>query len=333
MSPSPSSGGAGARVLVLATGGTIASRTQNGRKVYPGGGDLISGLPARVPRQAAVAFEEVASIGSQDMSLAVWRTLRRRIGAAFADGVADAVVVTHGTDTLEETAFLLDCVIPPGPAVVLVGAMRPADAADTDGPANLADALAVAVDPASRDRGVLLAMAGRIHGARDLRKAVVDGAYAFESSGTGALGEIVGGKPRFFHPPRPSGLAGRLSLPEAGALPAVAILHAAADMDCDGLGLGSARISGVVAAGFGHGNLPQPVIRTLARLAQDGVRVVRSSRIAGDRVDEDGEVDDAAHGFVVSRALSPEKSRLLLQLMLAAGHPDRAYLQHAFDIC
>ena len=162
------------KVYILATGGTIAgSGSSATNSNYSAGqvaiGTLLDAVPA-IKGIADVEGEQVVNIGSQDMSDEVWLVLAKRVNELLARVDVNAVVITHGTDTMEETAFFLNLVVNSDKPVVLVGAMRPSTAISADGPANLYNAVVTAVSPASRDRGVLVCMNGRLYGADGVTK-------------------------------------------------------------------------------------------------------------------------------------------------------------------
>lgn len=323
------------RVLVVATGGTIAGHSASALgRAYSAGGVGVETLLAGAGDLSAVAelrAEQIASVGSQDMTSEIWRRLAARVSAAFADGATDAVVVTHGTDTLEETAFLLDLVTPPGRPVVLVGAMRPANGLGADGPANLAEAVRVAADPASRGRGVLVVLNDEVHAARRVAKAHTADVGAFRSSPGGPIGAASPAAVRYFEQAAASARSGAYRLPP-GSLPRVAILYAHADMDArDVEAVLQPDVAGIVLAGVGAGNASAQALTALAAAARRGVVVVRSSRVGEGAVERDIEIDDGRLGFVAAGDLNPQKSRVLLQLLLAGGVTSPAAVQRAFD--
>jgi L-asparaginase len=214
---------------------------------------------------------------------------------------------------------------------VLVGAMRPGNALSADGPGNLVEAVRVAADPASRDRGVLVVLNDTVHDARSVRKARAAGVDAFRSFPAGPVGIADAAATRYFAPAAVSHLRGRFALPATGPLPKVAILYAHADMDLDDVARQLDGAAGAVLAGVGNGNAPGPLLDLLAAAARNGVAVVRATRVGEGFVDRNVEVDDDRLGFVAARDLNPQKSRLLLQLLLANGTRDATSLQAAFD--
>ena len=185
------------RLLLLATGGTIAgcaddSATLNDYTAGVLGGDALLAAVPQLQDLATITVEQVANVDSADLLFEHWRALVARIRDAFAaDPELAGVVITHGTNTLEETAWLLQLLIDDPRPVVLVGAMRPATALSADGPLNLLQAVQVALSPVARGYGVLVVMDGQIHGAQRVTKAATQGVGAFTSPGSGPLGRVT----------------------------------------------------------------------------------------------------------------------------------------------
>lgn len=319
------------RIRILATGGTIAGSAGSSleRGYRPGLIGVAQLLEAAGGLGLVAEFDgrEIAAIGSQDIGWQQWDVLHREISEAMADSGVDGVIVTHGTDTAEETALLLDLTLPAGKPVVLVGAMRPADAVGSDGMRNLANAVRVATDPAAAGRGVLVVMSDQVFAAIDVRKASTGGAEAFRGFPRGAIANVTPTSLDWFGPADRVSGAPRFAWP--AALPKVAILTSYAGMEADTVGcaLGSGD-EGIVLAGMGQGNAPGPVIDALAA---SGVPVVRSSRVDQGSVDRNLEIDDDALGFVAARGLGPAKARILLQVLIASGITDPAAMQAEFD--
>lgn len=322
------------RILVLGTGGTIAGAGSGATgAAYRPGGLALETLIAHLDALGLVAElmpEDVARIGSQDIGWTEWQALHAACESALANPAVDAVIITHGTDTAEETGFLLDLTLPSPKPIVLVGAMRPADAVGADGMRNFANAVKVASDPAASGRGVMLVMGDAVLSARDARKAATSAIDAFRSFPRGPLARVTPASLDWFGLPHRAGEPARYSFPQA--LPRVAILTAGAGMDEQPvealLGIGC---KGVVLAGMGQGNAPASVIAALSQAAARGVPVVRSSRVDEGIVDRNVEVDDDALGLVAARALGPAKARMLLMVLIANGITDAAEVQAAFD--
>ncbi|MCP3140553.1 type II asparaginase [Pyxidicoccus xibeiensis] len=325
-----------ARIRILATGGTIAgAQTRQEDSAYKAGALDVEQLIAAVPslkQLASLGGEQVANIGSQDMNDAVWLKLARRINALLATPDVDGIVVTHGTDTMEETAYFLNLVIRSDKPVVLVGAMRPATALGADGPANLYNAVAVATHPGARGRGVLVVMNDEVHAARNVIKTNTTNVKSFESPNRGAAGLVHTGKVTWFEPVDTKHThRSELSLEKVEKLPRVDILYAHANMSADLLEAAvKSGARGLVIAGVGNGNMSQQALEVLARAVKQGVAVVRSTRLMSGLVLRNSEVDDDKLGFVASGELNPAKSRVLLQLALTRTK-DPAQLQRYFQ--
>src|ERR1043165_6998661 len=190
------------RVIILATGGTIAGAGASAdRAGYTAGkipiDDLIGTIPS-VKKIASITGEQIASVGSQDMTIDIWKKLAIRINDIFAKNEADAIVITHGTDTQEETAYFLDLVIPSDKPVVITGSMRPATAISADGPKNLYDAITVAINPATKGKGVLVSFNEGIYDAREVMKLSTTKVEAFGSLNTGPIGQTYDGKIEYY---------------------------------------------------------------------------------------------------------------------------------------
>lgn len=322
------------RILVLGTGGTIAgaSSRATGAAYRPGGLalEVLVGHLAALGLDDELVPQEIARIGSQDIGWPQWQALHAACSAALADPDITGVIITHGTDTAEETGLLLDLTLPTAKPIVLVGAMRPADAVGADGMRNFANAVKVASDPAAGGRGVMLVMGDAVLAARDARKAATSAIDAFRSFPRGPLARVTPSSLDWFGPAHRAGAAARYPFPQS--LPRVAILTAGPGMDEQPvealLGIGC---KGMVLAGMGQGNAPASVIAALAEAAAAGVPVVRSTRVDEGIVDRNVEVDDDALGLIAARALGPAKARMLLMVLIANGITDAASVQAAFD--
>ncbi|HTP29045.1 MAG TPA: type II asparaginase [Anaeromyxobacteraceae bacterium] len=323
-------------VMVLATGGTIAgAQPKAGEAGYKSGSFSVESLIQAVPgmeKIATVKGEQVASIGSQDMNDAVWIKLARRVNELQAQPDVDGIVITHGTDTMEETGYFLNLVVKGDKPVVLVGSMRPATAISADGPMNLYNATAVAVNPQARGRGVLVVLNDDIHYARESEKTNTTSLQTFHSPNRGLAGIVNFGKARFYSPPVPkhtSGSAFAGSVPDA--LPKVFIVYAYANVGKEQVKAAlAAGAQGIVLAGVGDGNATAPMIDALAAAAKKGVVVVRSSRVGSGTVARNVELDDDKLGFVAALELNPQKARVLLQQALTKTK-DVAAVQKIFE--
>lgn len=324
------------RVHVLGTGGTIAgAQPDPGHYGYTAAAYGIDWLLRAVPgldRLAALTGEQVVSIGSQDMDDAVWLALARRLNEVLAAPDIDAAVITHGTDTLEETAWFLDLAIASDKPVVVVGSMRPATAISADGPANIYNGVAVAADPRAAGRGALVVLNDEIHHARNAVKTGTSNPSAFSSMSRGLAGITSAGRVEWFdETPIQASHALRFDVGALAVLPRVDILFAHANMSVDLIDAaiaGGAR--GIVVAGVGAGNMSAQAVDRLARAAAAGTVVVRSSRVVSAMVLRNHELDDDRLGFVAAGDLNAPKSRVLLQLALTQT-TDPGRIQQLFD--
>jgi L-asparaginase len=322
------------RVIVLATGGTIAGQAASrAANAYNAGGvaaqQLIQAVPG-IEKLAQLTTEQVASIGSQDMNDKIWFKLARRIQQIFDNNEADAVVITHGTDTLEETAFFLDNVLHTDKPVVLVGSMRPSTAISADGPSNLYEAVELAADSRARGRGVMIVLDDKIEAARWATKTNTTSVETFNSPDMGPIGYVDPASVRFLTPPR-SQHPTMLALPTGDQLPRVEIIYAHSNMDAVQIEHAIAdKAKGIVLAGVGDGNTSMGALAALEKAARNGVLVVRSTRVGSGFVNRNVEVDDDKSGFIVSLDLNPQKARILTQLLIANGITSPARVQEAF---
>ena len=323
------------RIVLLATGGTIAgAQLPGGSRGYRAGTLSTEALIAAVPRLsdlAQVEVESVAAIGSQDMDDATWLKLAKRTQAALDRPEIAGVVITHGTDTMEETAYFLNLVVHSDKPVVLVGAIRPATAISADGPMNLYNAVAVAAHPDARDRGALVVANDEIHFAREVAKTNTTQLGTFHSTHRGLAGLVNAGRLHLYAPPvRRHTHRSEFSVEAVTALPKVNILYAYAGMGRAMIDAAvAARAEGLVLAGVGDGNLPAAALQACADAARQGAAVVRSSRTGGGVVERNIEVDDDKLGLIAADELNPQKARVLLMLGLTRTREVRA-LQELF---
>lgn len=311
------------RVVLLTTGGTIAGATDaaSGPDSYTAGtiaGETLLAAAPGIRERADISVVPCLALDSKNMSPEDWTTIARTARAALEREDVAGLVVTHGTDTLEETALFLDLVLPTTKPVVITGAMRPSDAVSADGPANLLDALRVAIDPASAGRGVLIVFSEYILPARGTGKAHATrlDAFAAKDGPAGTTRPTV----RFFGLPAPRGEAH--PLPD-GELPRVDIVHMAAGISPEWLktaiGLGA---RGVVLALTGNGSVPDAWAQPIRTLTASGIPVVRATRCGQGHVSHrslDVELATLAAG-----RLSPAQARVALMLTLATTNGDSA---------
>lgn len=309
-------------VVILATGGTIAgsaeTSTQAGYSAGKLGVEVLIDAVPQLKKLARVTGEQVANVGSQDMSDAIWLKLAGRINALLASDAVAGVVVTHGTDTIEETAYFLNLVVKSSKPVVLTAAMRPSTALSADGPLNIYNAVAVAADPEAVGRGVLVVANDDIHGARAVTKSNTTDVQAFQSPERGLMGVSLYGVNRWFRRPYKRHTADTtFDLEDVKALPRVDVLYAHVGLESDLIDAAVQRgAKGLIVAGVGNGNMNEASLVALTRAVKEGVPCVRSTRVPSGSVGRNVEVDDDARGFVASGELNPAKARVLLKLAL-----------------
>lgn len=323
-------------VKILATGGTIAgsapSNTQmTGYKAGALGIDVLINAVPQMKDVAVVSGEQVANIGSQDMTNDVWLKLADRCNKLLAQDDVKGVVITHGTDTLEETAYFLNLVVKSDKPVVLVGAMRPATAISADGPVNLLNAVKLAASPKAVGKGVLVAMNDQIDGGRDVTKTNTTNVATFKSPELGALGYFTGGEPYFYKESlRKHTKSTVFDVSGLKELPRVDIVYTHVNDDrvlVDAAVKAGAK--GIVYAGSGMGSIHKDAEPGLAEAVKKGVTVVRASRVGNGMVVE-GSKEWTDEGFLNGDNLNPQKARVLLQLALTKTSDPKA-IQKMFD--
>lgn len=321
------------RIIILATGGTIAGSGESSTKAaYTAGkvpiDDLLNAVP-QIHDYGKISGEQIAQIGSQDMNVQTWLKLSKRINEIFKNNQADAVVVTHGTDTQEETAYFLDLTVMSDKPVVLVGAMRPSTAMSQDGNRNLLDAVMVAANPKSQGKGVIVSMDEKVFDARDVTKTSSTNLETFQSRNFGPIGLIYDGKVSYYYQSLRNP-ASKFDVTNLSSLPQVEIVYGYADASPVSVtGILSSGAKGIVYAGMGNGNFGEPVGKALADVSKKGILVCRSARAGSGRITLENEVKDAELGFVVSDDLNPQKARVLLMLALTKT-TDREKIQQYF---
>jgi L-asparaginase len=319
------------RIKVLATGGTIAgAQAAPSEAGYKSGTFSVEDLIKAVPKLkdlADISGEQIANIGSQTMNHEVWLKLAHRINAVLK-GDQDGVVITHGTDTLEETAYFLSLVVKSEKPVILVGSMRPATAIGADGPANLYNAVALAANPQAKGRGPMIILNDEIHYAREAQKTNSTNLDTFKSPNRGRAGVMNTGTAHFFYANNVrhttqsefsvEGLA-------AKDLPKVEIVYSYANAGRDLVdGMVDKGVKGIVLAGVGDGNTTDALLAGLADAAKKGIAVVRATRTGSGLVVRNVEVDDDKLGFIAAMELNPQKARILLMLgLLKTSDPKR----------
>jgi L-asparaginase len=324
------------RIVIVATGGTIAGSAESTTAAgYKSGAVAVDVLINAVPQMkkfADVTGVQVSSIGSQDMNDEVWVKLAIEINNQLAKPDVDGVAITHGTDTMEETAYFLNLVVKSDKPVVLTGSMRPSTSLSADGPLNIYNAVGVASDPRAKGRGVLVVANDDIHGARAITKRHTTDVETFVSPEAGLIGVCLFDDREFSRSPaRAHTTATPFKVTAGQSLPRVDIIFAHAGMSPDLIDAAVANgAKGLVIAGVGDGNMTTAALESVKGAIAKGVVVVRSSRVGEGIIRRNIEVDDDKVGTVVSKELNPSKARVLLKLALTQTS-DPKKVQELFD--
>jgi L-asparaginase len=314
-------------IVILATGGTIAGAGATGtQSAYTSGAVTIDAMVNAVPGiqdLANIKGEQIANVGSQDMSFDIMLKVAKRINELLPSNDVDGIVSTHGTDTMEETAYFLNLVVKSDKPVVLVGSMRPSTAVSADGPLNLYNAVAVAGNPKSRGLGVLVVMNDHIHAAHSLTKTSTTDVQTFMSPLRGLVGVVSYGKSDYYNtPPWKHTNESEFDIANVTKLPRVDVIFICVDASPDLIDASVASgAKGIVIAGVGNGNMNKASVAAAARAVKKGVVVIRSSRVPTGVVGRNVELNDDELGFIASDELNPQKSRILLSLVLLKARP------------
>lgn len=307
----------GTKIMMIGTGGTIAG-TGNGSSAlteYRAGSIGVDDLMQAVPALEEYSpFESVqfSNIDSSEMSPYRWGHLAMLVNEVAKRDDIGGIVITHGTDTMEETAYFLQLTVNTCKPVVMTGSMRPATALSADGPVNLLQAVQVARSKNAWNQGVLVVMNGYIDSAREVAKLHTTDVATFGNTQLGHMGCVQNGQAYFYYTPcRKHTSESEFILHNEVEFPTVGIVNLYGGMDTEILNMVASRSQGLVIGGFGHGTLPQGVRDTLKKIA---IPKVRSSRIGNGIVSSNS--SDVKEGFIVSDSLSPVKARILLMLAL-----------------
>lgn len=310
-------------IYILATGGTIAGTGSSAvESDYKAGAITVDQLLSAVPQIldiAEVKGEQVANIGSQDMNSKVWLDLAKRTNEVLAMDNVTGVVITHGTDTQEETAYFLNLVVKSDKPVVLVGSMRPSNAISADGPRNIYNAVCCAISPLSKGKGVMVVMDDQIIGADDIAKTNTLTVGTFQNPNYGHMGIVYDGKPIYTRESvKRHTTKSEFSVDGVTALPKVEIVLSYSDASALFVDAAvKAGAKGIVVAGVGNGNMTTEMMNALEKAHKEkGIAVVRSSRIQAGPTAQWDEVDDDKLGFVASWYVNPYRARVLLMLAL-----------------
>lgn len=309
-------------VVILATGGTIAGSAATGTQAGYTSGQvgietMINAVPG-IKKLANITGEQTANVGSQDMSIEIWLTLANRINELLASDKVDGIVITHGTDTQEETAYFLNLVVKSDKPVVTTGSMRPSTAVSAEGPLNLYNAVAVAASPKSKNHGVMLVMNDQIHAAQAVTKTNTSSVQTFMSPMQGLLGAIIYGQLEFYRQPHGIHTTGsEFSIKGVKKLPRVDIIYAGVDTPADLIDYSiKAGAKGIVIAGVGNGNMNAATLKAAKKASEKGIIVVRSTRVPTGYVLRNAEINDDKNKTIASDELNAQKSRVLLMLAL-----------------
>ena len=320
-------------VTILATGGTIAGAAATGTQSgYTSGAVGIDTMVAAVPgitNLATIKGEQISNVGSQDMSFDILLKVAKRINELAKSADVNGIVITHGTDTMEESAYFLNLTVKTDKPVVMVGSMRPSTAVSADGPLNLYNAVGVAADPEAKGRGVLVVMNDWIHAAHSLTKTSTTAVQTFMSPVRGIVGVASYGKNDWYFTPQwKHTTKSEFDISQVTQMPRVDIIFASMDMSPDMITASAAGgAKGIVIAGVGNGNMNKASVDAAAAAVKKGVIVVRSSRVATGLVGRNVELEDDKLGFIASDELNPQKSRILLALALLKGQDAKAIQQ------
>ena len=325
-----------ARIVIVATGGTIAGSAESTTAAgYKSGAVAVDVLIAAVPQMqkfSDVTGVQVSSVGSQDMNDELWVKLATEVNRLLGQSDVDGIAITHGTDTMEETAYFLNLVVKSDKPVVLTGSMRPSTSLSADGPLNIYNAVGVASDPRAKGRGVLVVANDDIHGARAITKRHTTDVETFVSPEAGLIGVCLFDDRDFARmPARAHTTKTPFTVAAGQTLPRVDIIYAHAGMSPDLIDAAVANgAKGLVIAGVGDGNMTTPALDAVKRAIAKGVVVVRSSRVGDGFIRRNIEVDDDKTGTVASKELNPSKARVLLKLALTQTS-DPKQVQQLFD--
>ena len=310
-------------VMILATGGTIAgsganSTTTVGYTAAKVGVDALIDAVPEIKKVANVKGEQVFQIASESMTNDHWLKLAKRVNALLAQSDVDGIVITHGTATLEETAYFLDLTVKSNKPVVMVGAMRPATAISADGPINIYNAVLLAGSKDAVGKGVMIAMNDEISAARDVTKTNTSLTNTFRTSELGLLGYMQDNAPHFYRQSlRKHTTESEFDVSNLDKLPDVDIIYGYANINPIALDAFVAHgDKGIVFASVGDGSVGAGIKPSLIETRKKGVIVVRSSRVGNGIVARNGEANDDELDFVVSDTLNSQKARILLMLAL-----------------
>jgi len=322
-------------IKILGTGGTLASVASSPLssdyeaaeiKVE----DLLNDIPG-VDKLASISSEQVVQINSENMTETIWIKLAKRVQHWANDESVYGIVIPQGTDTMEETAYFLNLVINTKKPIVLTGAMRPANAVSADGLKNLYNAIVLAAAPESKAQGVLVTLNDVIHAARDVTKTNVSTVDAFASPELGILGYVQDNRIHYYRKEmKRHTFASEFNIFDVSELPKVHIIYGY--VGCSSAIVNACvadKAKGIISAGVGRGYQPQEVSEALVKAREQGVMVVRCSRVKNGIIPREEHLDDK-YDYVISNMLNPQKARILLALALSK-YQDSRKIQEVFE--
>lgn len=325
------------RIKILATGGTIAGQGASAdRSAYTAGQlpikDLIAAVPG-IDKVAEISGEQISNVGSQDMTVEIWIKLNKRINEIYKNNEADGIVITHGTDTQEETAYFLSLTVRSDKPVIVTGSMRPATAISADGPKNLYDAVTLAASKQAAHSGVLLVFNEYIFTGRNAVKTSTTHLNAFTAPNSGPIGQVYDGKVSLYESPiRKTNKSTPFDITGLTTLPEVAVVELYADAPATAINAYVASgVKGIVTGGLGNGNLNKVNSDAAASAVKKGIAVARASRVPSGRVTLFDETDDKKLGTIVADDLIPQKARILLMLGLTQTTDSKKLQEYFFE--
>lgn len=311
-----------ANIVILGTGGTITGVGAHplAMTVYNAGEldihQVVAGIP-QLHERANITTEQFTKLGAFNASFELWIDLAERVNTLLADSKVDGVVITHGTDTLEDTAYFLNLVVKSEKPVVITGSMRPASALCAEGPLNIYNAVCIAASKQAIGKGVLVAFNDEIHAAREVTKTNTSNVSTFKSLNTGPIGIVSNGEPIFYLASiRRHTFNSEFSVDSKTNFPAVKVLYFHINEDTSLLEAAlAAGVQGIVYVGTGNGNLAGAVARPLRSAVANGLTLVRATRVTGGIVATSVTKWDEL-GYIAADNLNPSKARILLMLAL-----------------
>lgn len=307
------------KIYILATGGTIAGKGKKGKTaVYQAGGLDLDELLSTIPKpkeQVILEGEQILSIDSNNVTAKDWINIANRINTLAKEDI-DGFVITHGTDTMDETAYFLNLTVKTEKPVILTGAMRPATAASADGPLNLYQAIALAASKEAWGQGILVCFCDSIYSGRDVQKVNTFKTDAFNEKDLACLGYMRDEYCYFYNKSLAvHTVSSMFDVTQVKALPRVDVVYFCADADPDLLRFSAERARGIVICGTGSGNYSEKWMEEIGKLEEKGIPVIRASRI-GSGVITENKFFEQSPNCIPAYTLPPQKARILLSLAL-----------------